>query len=117
MSHYVFVYGSLKSGYGNHPLLVEGDAKFLGEAETAMRYKMLSLGGFPGVVEGGDDSIKGEVYEVDDDTFRSLDFLEGYPSFYTRKQVEVHDGTLAWMYILAKPEQYDDCEQVVDGVW
>jgi len=114
--HTVFVYGSLKRGFGNHRLLENEGVKFLGEAETPARFKMLHLGGFPGVVPG-DQSIKGEVYEVNDEVFQSLDWLEGFPSFYNRSQIEVQEGTLAWMYHLNTPAEYYDCEVIESGEW
>ena len=61
----VFVYGTLLSGFGNHARLLAGRSKMIGEAQTYAEYTMVSLGGFPGVIEGGDTSIQGEVYEVD----------------------------------------------------
>ena len=85
--HRIFVYGSLRAGFGNHRLLK--DSRYIGEAVTAPQYTMLHLGGFPGVVADGQTSIVGEVYEVDHDTLRLLDRLEGHPNFYARTPIEV----------------------------
>ena len=101
-----FVYGSLLSGgegkregaFGNHRV-IEG-AIFLGEHITNSEYSMVSLGGFPGVIENGDTSIVGEVYEVTDEIFARLDMLEGYPTFYGRKQIKTAYGK-AWIYLLS----------------
>ena len=108
--HKVFVYGSLKKGFGNHRFLE--DSKYLGEFVTVgSHYHMFSLGSFPGVVREITDvlsfDIHGELYEVDHDVFRSLDLLESNGSFYTRQYVEVcndEEGYLAWMYLL--PSSY-----------
>jgi gamma-glutamylcyclotransferase (GGCT)/AIG2-like uncharacterized protein YtfP len=42
---------------------------------------MHDLGAFPAIVPGGATPIAGEVYELDADTLRALDHLEGYPQF------------------------------------
>ncbi len=127
--HFVFVYGSLMSGFGNHYHL-ENSKLLMSAATTLRRMKLIDLGAFPGVVKATTipDSpqeqarfkslfspIKGEVYEVSEDTLhKSLDRLEGNGRFYTRELIEVlgldkvdggpSDGK-AWMYIL--PKEYD----------
>lgn len=93
----VFVYGTLKKGFGNHRLLE--NAKYVGEAETVFPvYTMFDIGSFPGVVQGGETMIKGEVYDVNDEEFANLDRLEGYPSMYTREEIDTTKGK-AWMYL------------------
>lgn len=116
MTHKLFVYGSLKQGFGNHDLLE--NSKFLGAYDTSSaNYRMVSFGAFPGVIEldGQDEHcyILGELYEVDDDTLALVDRLEGNGHFYTRKVVELSetDDTIeAWMYLL--PESYLNMEIV-----
>lgn len=93
MSINVAVYGTLRAGEGNHRLM--SDAKFLGDDET--KGIMHSLGGFPAVDIDGEGKIKIEVYVVDENTFRRLDGLEGYPHFYNRSEVDTQFGK-AWMY-------------------
>lgn len=119
----VAVYGSLRQGYGNHRLLE--DSKYLGNGITEGRYTMMHLGGFPGVIENGNTSIVVEMYDVDDDTARDLDRLEGHPSFYERKQINVLPTNTAdeakwepaWMYLL--PQKWNDgrCPVVESGDW
>lgn len=94
----VFVYGSLRQGYGNHRLL-EGST-FLGQRTTQPLFTMVNLGAFPAVLPDGDTPIVGELYEVDADTFDRLDWLEGYPNFYDRMLVDI-EGDTAWMYYIA----------------
>lgn len=100
--HTVFVYGTLKDGFGNNRLLKS--AEFIGRACTVLPYVMLDTGGFPVVFQdGGKHNVSGEVYEVDDQTLAMLDRLEGHPSFYERRQIEVDvedTGVLqtCWMY-------------------
>lgn len=59
-----FVYGSLKSQYGNHRVL-GNNPEFKGEFSTKEIYTLFD-GGFPVVERGGETSIKGELYLVSD---------------------------------------------------
>jgi gamma-glutamylcyclotransferase (GGCT)/AIG2-like uncharacterized protein YtfP len=99
----VFVYGSLLKGMGNHPLLK--DSKCIGTTISPEGFDMIDLGYFPGVLQN-DESIGkviGEVYEVDDDTLRRLDCLEGFDSnnphngMYNRITIETELGN-AYIY-------------------
>lgn len=115
MSQLVAVYGSLKRGYGNHGFL--DTAELLNVTRTAESdYKMFALGGYPGVVKSDEGyKIHVEVYEVDDETFKSLDGLEGHPSFYCRELTDLEDGQQAWMYIYQG--NCTERQEVVDGNW
>ena len=92
----VFVYGTLRQGEVNHHLL--SGAEFCGEHVTRARYRMLHLGAYPGVVEGGSTAIVGEIYRVDRKHFVHLDRLEAYPSLYNRKLIPSQWGR-AWIYL------------------
>lgn len=104
MNHRVFVYGSLKREYHNNRFLIE--SRFIGERLTQDEtFVMRSLGGFPGVLKSFNGSecaaIKGELYEVDDDTLTRLDMLESNGRFYKRELVRLRDESEpAWIYIL-----------------
>lgn len=96
--HIVAVYGTLREGQGNWSWALRNRSEKLGEAEIS-GFQMYSTGGFPAVVHATDeDVIKIEVYEVDDEVFSDLDRLEGYPTMYTREQVDTEYGS-AWLYI------------------
>lgn len=124
--HYVFVYGSLLRGFGNHKRHL-GDAEYVGMDVTAQRYRMVSLGSFPMVfkrssIEGINRSpanrvrshslfrpIAGEVYKVSDRELRALDALEGNGHFYTREQVEMmYHNKPCWMYLGGNDASYFD---------
>ena len=109
----VAVYGSLRQGLGNHRLLAS--SKFLGEDISQPEWKMYSLGGFPGIVKGNSE-VTLEVYEVDKDTFESLDWLEGYPTFYNRRVINTTYGD-AWVYYLNEPDNYENHGVVETGDW
>lgn len=115
--HKIFVYGSLKKGFGNHSFL--SDSTFLGTTTTAeSTYSMLSLGAFPAVIPGGENAIQGELYEVDDSTLQDIDKLEGNGSFYERAQVSLSNGEVAWMYLFLRFNSMNLCSEVeaYDGV-
>ena len=73
----VFVYGTLRKGFGNHSLLY--NANFVGKA--TIKAAMYSMGYVPYVslqTYEENDLVHGEVYEIDKDTLKRLDRLEGY---------------------------------------
>ena len=111
----VFVYGTLKEGYGNHDFLRR--AIKVGKAETCEKYGMYETG-IPYVIKDQEKTtIKGEVYIVDSGTFRGLDQLEGHPVCYKREQIKVKldnkRKTTAWIYFY--PNQCG--REISDGVY
>ncbi len=101
----VFVYGTLKQGFGNHGALANHDAVKLAEGITAeTAFSMECMGSFPGVYLGGKEAIWGEVYAVSLVCLNQLDRLEGHPHFYQRQEVYIKsadgDALRAWMYVL-----------------
>lgn len=101
----VFVYGTLKKGYGNHGFLE--NSKFLGEFVTKLpSYELISLKGanFPALVEVPSNGfyISGEVYEVDYYTLAELDRLESNGQLYERKEIELlgFETQTPWAYFI-----------------
>jgi len=87
MTHLVFVYGTLKRGYPNNPLL-EG-SQFLGEAVTVPTYKMVETS-FPVIMpDPSGKPVAGEIYTVDDATLARLDQLEREGRSYDRVMIDV----------------------------
>ena len=112
----VFVYGSLLSGLHNHTV-IDGAHK-LGDTLIA-GMTMVSLGSYPALLPRASEmTIVGEVYEVaSDDMAQRLDWLEGYPEFYNRKQVSTEYGK-AWVYyIKSEPHRYSGAPVVSNGNW
>lgn len=111
--NYVFVYGTLKRGYGNNYLLKSGQNGFMGVAATKSKnfsmYRTSPHTGFPVVfnsnlftywraqshpsgVGGGLPllgAVYGEVYSVDAGTMARLDSLEANGVMYQREQIDV----------------------------
>lgn len=91
---YVFVYGTLLKGFGNHEHLLARDPI---HSDCFIVGRMVSLGGFPGAIDidVADRHIKGEVYEVTPFDLKRLDRLEGYrgpdsqDNMYNRVLVDV----------------------------
>ena len=110
----VFVYGSLKKGYGNHDYHLD-KSEFLGKSETLPQYSLFSLGSFPGVIKGGITPVQGELYAVDEEGLQRLDRLEGHPTFYKREVIETSEGE-AWIYLLPV-DRYKDYPVIENGTW
>lgn len=95
MRHFVFVYGTLKRGYGNHGLLQNHGSTYCGTVLTEPAYLLYASGGGTGIpfmvaaTPPKGISIRGEVYLVDDATLASLDQLEGHPDFYVRTEIKL----------------------------
>ncbi len=86
----LLVYGTLKKGEGNAHLIPSSLKR---EAvETAPGYYLISLGGFPGLQKGGEETVKGELVEVSAPLLATLDRFEGHPNFYRREKLLLSDG-------------------------
>ena len=115
VEHKVFVYGTLIAG--------EANARWAGNARRQKAWTtgtIYDMGcGFPAFVKRGRTHIKGEVLTVDDDGFRSMDRLEGYPRLYRREQIRVHlvggGDVLAWVYIMNNLSK--DAPVIESGDW
>ncbi len=86
----LFVYGTLKRGCSNHHFLL--GQTYLGDALTKPCYRMVNLGGYPGLVldEAAGIAIKGELWEIDADCLTMVDFLEDVANnLYARSQARL----------------------------
>lgn len=130
----LFVFGTLKAGFGNHVVMQRAGGELVGTA-TLPGYEMFSFGGFPGIRPKQGAVVHGELYTVK--SLRPLDSLEGCherkeDSFFWRTDVQVvlksvvTDG--GGLYSIARSEtvacqtyvpqgDYSDLQPVPDGVW
>jgi len=110
------VYGTLRQGFGNYQRLLNNEfCTYLGTERTEPNFHMVSLGGFPGVIPGGNQAITIEVFQVNSPKVeQGLDWLEGYPSFYGKMEIKTKWG-MANMYIL--DESYLGRTIVPSGDW
>ena len=89
----LFVNGTLMRGLALHGNLA--GATFLGEARTAPRYRLYSIGDVhPGMfaVESGGISVPGEIYEMSDETWARVE--AGEPPHLYCGPVELEDGRI-----------------------
>lgn len=110
MTTYVLAYGTLKKGRGNHSVL--GNSRYVDEVLTNSMEFVMYDGGFPYVsddIEGTDKNgrIFGELYEVvDERTMANLDRLEGVPTLYVKREVDVTslsgDAYKATIYVASR---------------
>jgi gamma-glutamylcyclotransferase (GGCT)/AIG2-like uncharacterized protein YtfP len=103
MKKRITVYGSLLEGLSNWGWHLNNDESTkLGEHILEGSFKMISMGGFPGLVqdEAVNNKIFVETYEVSDKVFRSVERLEGYPHFYDRVGIDTPYGD-SEIYVLA----------------
>jgi gamma-glutamylaminecyclotransferase len=125
----VFVYGSLKKGYGNNRLL--SNAEFLGERVTSSSYILGDVGFpymFPRAAFEEDFNernanlfkpVQGELYAVDEPTLASLDCLEGEGIHYHRIEIAI-DTELVYAYLQLSPWAIHDCQachETEEGYW
>lgn len=120
----VAVYGTLRTGQGNWSYLL---APQEGKKIVIEGFKMHSLGGFPGIFRTNkkEDSIVAEIFEVDEETLRNLDRLEGFqegtePIFYNREELwldgpETDEPTFIYTYV--NEERLKTCPEIPDGDW
>lgn len=121
----VFVYGTLKRGESNHRLLAR--SRFVGVATTEPRFRLLEAygGAYPYLV-AGQQSIRGEVYEIDGGTLYSLDRLEGYRAdsevnHYNRETITVtidDEQVEAMVYVLNENNvSMESCTEYDGNEW
>ncbi len=111
---YLFVYGTLKRGFGLHRVLKQLDAQFAGAG--SIRARLYDLKDFPGALPSsvGEHRVEGEIYELKD-PISQLKILDQEEEFYPdspRKSLFVREVTKvrlrngltreAWVYFLNK---------------
>jgi gamma-glutamylcyclotransferase (GGCT)/AIG2-like uncharacterized protein YtfP len=106
VSQLVFVYGSLKHGFGNHRVL--GTSRFVGRGQTLPQFDLLDCGPYPAIIPGS-HVVTGELYNVDAEVMRDLDRLEGNGVLYLRQKRPVlvnGQQVSAWIYIYLHDDGY-----------
>ena len=109
----LFVYGSLRKDLQNNYKLES--AVYKGLWYTKNEYYMIGMksGAYPYVTDEKlydelvSTKIYGELYLVNEELLTLLDKMEGHPTQYKRKYVEIIDGLhtqTAYMYILVNEE-------------
>lgn len=109
----IFVYGTLKRGFGNSRFL--NGQEFIGVAETSPDYRLFDGGAFPAMIEcpAKGLNIKGEIWRIDNSCRRMIDCLEGINhGLYKRIPVTLvsHPNLNVETYVMPKiPDGWKDC--------
>jgi gamma-glutamylcyclotransferase (GGCT)/AIG2-like uncharacterized protein YtfP len=118
------VYGTLRSGQGNH-VLWAGLAESRGTSEVE-GYRLVTNGGFPYALPCEAQSIVVEIIRpFEDEDAREelrirLDTLEGYPTLYGRAIVMVRSGGSSrpcWLYVPRNTERLERLPAVPENDW
>lgn len=116
----VFVYGTLRRGASNH-WRMDGAGFVASGTVTGVMYR---IDWYPGVVLGGNQRVRGEIFDVGQDQLAALDAFEGVSaaevagSEYRRvKTAVLTDGgeIEAWIWEWIGPT--DGARPVRDGDW
>lgn len=107
----LFVYGTLKEGFVNHPFL--GDAEKVGVGRLKEEFLMVDQGcpvvykDLPDDAQRG--AVNGEVWIPTNTYWPYIDQLEGHPYLYRREKrsVILKDGSEveAWVYLMSAPKR------------
>ena len=114
----VSCYGSLRNGMSNHQYYLS-DSEYKGTFSTEPEYTLHSLQWYPGLKLNGNTSVVMEVYEVNEETLKNLNRLEGYhpgekSTFYDRIEINTPWGK-AFTYIYVNELSKDSI--VESGDW
>ena len=102
----LFVYGTLKRGFGNNWIL--RNSRFIGCGVSEDLFDVYSCG-FPCAYPNDDGKrVFGEIYELTDEDFIFTDRLESNGSLYQREILKFDCYNLdyiveAWVYIIINP--------------
>ena len=96
----IAVYGTLRKGERNHHYLKTADSI----RACVFPGTLYDTGyGYPTVILEGDKPVTAELAEISLEAWRQVDRLEGYPSLYDRRLIDVVCGeetVQAWVYIM-----------------
>lgn len=115
----LFVYGSLKRGYGAYGRYLANET-FVDCG--VINGTLVDLGAYPGFIQKGTDLVKGEVFEISKKTLAQIDRYEGAPSLYERIIITVNmpDGRnlKAWTYEFSrKDDKFVEQHRIPTGEW
>lgn len=115
MNKRIAVYGTLRKGFGNNRYFLNGLTPLSREIVN-IPFTMVSLGGFPGLVPSETpNNITIEIYEVTDAVYKSIEQLEGYPSFYQKATITTSLGDMEIYVLLGS--RYKTLPVVKSGDW
>jgi gamma-glutamylcyclotransferase (GGCT)/AIG2-like uncharacterized protein YtfP len=120
----IFVYGTLKQHQPNFTIIKNGLFCGVGKLDKANGFRMVSLGAFPALIPASyDDSqvIHGEIWDVDPEAFKNVEYLEGYPTFYDRERLSIKDSENnehhCFVYYIPDELSAKELKSVDEGTW
>ncbi|MBN8209679.1 gamma-glutamylcyclotransferase [Bacillus sp. NTK071] len=117
----VFCYGTLRYGEINHSVI---KGAILRERTCWTKGTLYDTrNGYPALIESGDETVLGEIYEVNDQLLERIDTLEGFQegrdhNLYDRivRTIESNTGSYeAITYVMREPE--DHFIEIKGGDW
>lgn len=112
--YYVFVYGTLKKGWGNNQRYLS-TAQYIRSTMLkgiSIHYDPMST--LPFAKKNPKGKIVGDIFKVDKMTLRNLDMLEAHPEWYKRVLFQIK-GLKVWIYL--NPDEADYLPIIPDGIW
>jgi len=117
----VLVYGTLMTDERNAEKLigaelVDAEVKTLEHTFLMVQFNSSSSDGkfSPGVLEGGEFNIEGELYRVTRAQLDALDKLEQNGERYERKIVRLKDSRKAWMYVMIADDMPAQSQDLIE---
>lgn len=117
----IAVYGSLRKGMCNHALLHKDGAQYVKTKIFEIPFKMIPYSSYPALIpDDKNNKIEMEIYDVDDNVYRMVEYLEGYPSFYDKASVTDNEETIEFYILPDKNKrlqtEYQDQPSIQDWV-
>jgi len=81
----IFVYGTLRKGQCRNSILSR--CEFIGLG-ILYHFLMYDLGEYPAIIPGN-GKVKGELYIVNKEILKKLDYIEGVPFLFKREKVSI----------------------------
>ena len=120
----IFVYGTLKQHQPNFGIIKGGIFCGVGKLGKGNGYRMVSLGAFPALIPASYDQsqvIHGEIWDIDEEQFKNVEYLEGYPTFYDRERLNVKDSQNndhhCFVYYIPDELSSRELKSVETGTW
>ena len=116
----IAVYGSLRDGMYNHRLLENEGAQLINKEIISVPFKMIPYSSFPALIPDKENhDVLMEIYAVNDNVYRNVEILEGYPTFYDKEAVVDSLGNVAEVYVIRDESErlqkrYENVESICD---
>lgn len=109
----VYVYGTLRKGYGNNSLMKGG---ILLSVDRLKGWNMFTHGGFPWITRGTGE-ITAELWWIPDGAIHAVDSLEGEGLMYHREKIRTPHGTKAFIYVAGEMLTAKKSIKIKSGDW